>query len=90
MKRVSPDEDCGGCIGRKGNAGVNWHRARGQEPCNNAREASRLYYEERRRAKAEAEGRSYILRSPAGTGRVKRRPQWTPGTPILVEEFEEL
>jgi hypothetical protein len=48
------------------------------------------YYRERRRLRAEAEGRTYIPKRPAGSGRPKRVPRWTPGTPIEVEEIEEL
>ena len=45
------------------------------------------YYRERRRKKAEAEGRSIRVRHEA---RGKTPPRWTPGTPIEVEEIEEL
>lgn len=38
---VDPNEDCGGCVDRKGSAPLKWHRRRGQEPCARAREEAR-------------------------------------------------
>jgi len=63
---IDPTEDCGGCVERKGTAGANWHRRRGQPLCENAKE------EQRKQSQRQ------------------RMPKWTPGSPIEVEEIEEL
>jgi hypothetical protein len=40
---VNADEDCGGCVNRTGRNGAKWHRRRGQQSCEHARELERAY-----------------------------------------------
>ena len=61
VRKAAAHEDCGGCVDREGRAGYNWHRKRGQEPCDNAREATRVASKTRRATESWVAGTSILV-----------------------------
>lgn len=80
-------EEC--CANRQGKVGAEWHRRRGEDPCDLAREKRAAAFREKRRANAEAAGRTYVP-NMAARDKQPRIGDWTPGSPILVPEHDPL
>lgn len=79
------------CIGRKASAACEWHRRRGEKPCERAKALRSEHHQNIRRKRAEAEGRVFRSRPEcARPNPGQKAPSWNPGTSILVPEVDPL